>query len=92
MEIFSQESKKILPGCLFSCNGNRLNLSISGPVVKLLLTSLIQRLVFLYLMKKTVAALTGWVVEPEVRYSHSDKEMLVTLKVCSGISQCMVIH
>lgn len=57
MGIFSQESKKnpVLPGCLFTCNNNRLNLSISGGVAKQLLTSLIQSLVFLYLMKKDTA-------------------------------------
>lgn len=60
MEIFSQESKKILPGCLFSCNSNRVNLSISGAVVKLLLTFLIQKLVFIYLMKKKDSYGFGW--------------------------------
>lgn len=38
--------------------------------------------------KERVTALTGWVVESEVRYSHSDTEIQVTLKVCSGITRC----
>lgn len=52
VDISSQESKNnLLPGCFFSWSRSRLNLSLSGAVIKQVLTSLIQRVVFIYLVE-----------------------------------------